>query len=159
VPGYLLDTNIIPAIRVSEKPAGAWVGADDLAVSIRTVEEVYENLDPDSRQFIGNELLLASLPTPIELDDEVEDLAQRLLVAYATHQPPLQIDDAVIAATALLHDRILVTKNFRDFHYVEDLRWVDAEGVTVKAVSLLERRCAVVGRPSRGDCCQGLRPS
>ena len=156
--GFLLDTGIISAVRVSGLPASEWVGSPDLAVSITAVEEVFEDLPADDPKAIGNVLVLAGLPTPIAVSDEILDLSRRLVAAYAEHSRPLAINDAVIAATAILGDLTLVTKNRNDFHYIEGLSWIDANGVTPALAPLLQVRAAVRGALSPRSCCDRLRP-
>lgn len=158
MPGFLIDTGIISRVRVSGQSAESWVGNPDVAVSIAAVEEVFRDLPPDDPKAIGNLKVLARLPNPIPVTDEIADLSKHLVNAYARHAPPLATNDAVIAATALLEDRTLITLNYRDFHYIEGLSWIDANGVTSAGAPLLGTRAAVIGAPSDRPCCERLRP-
>lgn len=57
----------------------------------------------------------------LPVTDEISDCASELLILYnLSHN--LLIPDALIAATALIHDEEFVTKNQRDFRFVGRLR-------------------------------------
>lgn len=121
---YLLDTNIISDARLKRSTAlMAWLRGQaigNLAVSVITMLELErgvrrkERSDPtgaaplrrwleeDVRPMFGGALL------PVD--------ERTALKAAALHIPdPLPEMDALIAATALVHDLILVTRNTKDF--------------------------------------------
>ncbi len=153
---YLLDANIISAIRASRLSAPEWVGATDLAVSSVVVDELFVDLPEDDPKFIANADLLARLPEPLPTDDHVVDLAERLVERYGRHEPALAPNDALIAAAAILSGRVLVTRNTRDFHYIEGLTMVDASAFDPHHGPLLQFRAPVECRPSERPCCRAL---
>lgn len=157
--GYLIDTGIISRVRVSGLSAAEWIGSADISVSIVAVREVMANLPDDDIKAIGNLAVLTALPNPIEASDEIGALAQDLVAAYARHDPPMAINDAVIAATALLEKKVLITLNTHDFHYVEGLEWIDANGLTTESAPLLGTRGPVTGSIADRACCGRLRRS
>jgi predicted nucleic acid-binding protein len=158
VAGYLIDTGVISRVRASGLAVADWIGDPDVAVSIAAVEEAFADLPDDDPKAIGNVRVLAQLPNPVLVTDEIAALVIDLIRAYAKHDPPLATNDAVMAATALLSERTLVTMNHRDFHYIEGLSWIDANGVSKEAAPLLGTRATVVGAPSSKPCCSRIRP-
>jgi predicted nucleic acid-binding protein len=42
----------------------------------------------------------------------------------------MKLTDAIIAATALVHNLILVTNNYKDFHYIDDLKQIDPNTIS-----------------------------
>jgi predicted nucleic acid-binding protein len=155
--GFLLDTGVISRARVSGLSLESWIGSPDLAVSIVSVDEAFAGLPADDPKALGNARLLAAIREPLLASDEVEQLSIHLIEAYALHSPPLATNDAVIAATALLEERTLVTLNRRDFHYIEGLSWVDANGFSADVAPLLGTRSGVIAGPSEKACCRRLR--
>ena len=157
MPGHLIDTGIISRVRVSGLSVEEWIGSSDVALSVVVAREALADLPPDDIKAIGNLALLATLPAPIGVSDEIGSLLRDLVAAYARHDPPLAANDAVIAATALLAQRTLITLNHRDFHYIEGLSWIDANGVTAKSAPLLGTRAPVKGSIRDRACCGRLR--
>jgi tRNA(fMet)-specific endonuclease VapC len=71
---------------------------------------------------------LAQLLRPMQLlpfDSECAALAARLRVELETQGTPIGPHDTLIAATALRHQGVLVTRNVREFSRVAGLRWLD----------------------------------
>jgi predicted nucleic acid-binding protein len=73
----------------------------------------------------GSAVLQSRCPTPflspVRLTEAISDRSLQLLRRYRLSHG-LLIADAVIAATALTLDMPLVTKNQRDYRFIEDLR-------------------------------------
>ncbi|MCK9426790.1 MAG: type II toxin-antitoxin system VapC family toxin [Ignavibacteriaceae bacterium] len=57
----------------------------------------------------------------IKIDDEINDIAIRLLKIYRLSHG-LLIADAFIAATSIAHQAMLLTKNQKDFRFIEGLK-------------------------------------
>jgi predicted nucleic acid-binding protein len=122
---YLLDTNIVSEIRKSpaRRDAGVAAWADDLdpanaALSAITVSELATWVARTERKDIAQGALLRRWFTEailgsahiLPVDTEVG------VVAGELHVPdPRSYRDAFIAATALVHDLTVVTRNTVDF--------------------------------------------
>lgn len=154
--GYLLDSGVVSAIRSSGLSPSVWIGSDDLAVSVVVVDEIFVDLPDDDAKFLGNVELLTALPPALPTDERVVSLAEDLVERYAAHQPPLAPNDALIAAAAISAGRALVTKNRRDFHYIDGLAMVDAVGFDPRHGALLAFRAALDAGPSDRPCCREL---
>lgn len=121
---YLLDTNIISDFRrgISED-LNRWVSTrtvGEAALSAITVFELeqgalrIERRDPRSgahlREWVERTVTVEFAERVLPLDDRVAREAARL------HVPdPMPEMDAFLAATALVHNLTLVTRNVRDF--------------------------------------------
>lgn len=154
---YLLDTGVVSSIRAARRSPAEYVGSGDLAVSDVVVDELFADLPADDPKAVGNIAVLAMLADLIAADEGIVALAEQLAVRYAAHEPPLAPNDALIAAVAMRGGRVLITKNRRDFHYVEGLRMVDASGFMPSEGPLLRFRNVVACEPSNQPCCRGLR--
>jgi toxin FitB len=125
---FLIDTNVISEARkskaanpgVQEFFKGAATQSSDLYLSVVTIGELRRGVElirhrgdiPQSKRLEAwLARLLASYATSIlPLDQEIAQLWGRLRVPH--HENPI---DKQIAATALIHDLTLVTRNTRDF--------------------------------------------
>ena len=120
---YLLDTNIISELR-RPRPHGAlvaWLRAvrnDDLHVSAVTIGEIQSGIemtreqDQDKAAEIEAWLeQVAETYNILSMDAQVFRLWARLMHRRTDDL----IEDAMIAATAAVHNLIVVTRNVRDF--------------------------------------------
>ena len=118
---YLLDTNVLiyylaNQIPQKELPGFEKILEEDFNISIITKIEFLgwkfynEKTFQQAKEFIN----LANI---LPLDDEVANIAIDLRRKYN-----LKLGDAVIAATAIIHDLILVTRNERDFKKVKKIQ-------------------------------------
>lgn len=53
--------------------------------------------------------------------DEIVDLADDLFGRFEHHDDAPEAADALIAAAAIVSGRTLITENWRDFHFIDDL--------------------------------------
>ena len=62
-----------------------------------------------------------------DTDIETGRLGEEIETTYKRHDPPSDDPaDALIAAGAIRSGRVLITRNWKDFHYVAGLEFVDA---------------------------------
>lgn len=121
---YLLDTNVISDARTRRSEAVAdWLQKQlvrDLAISAVSILELERGVRQKERSDP-----IGARPLRQWLDDDVRAMfASRVLAVddpVATRAATLHIPDprpeldALIAATATVHDLVLVTRNVRDF--------------------------------------------
>lgn len=120
---YLLDTNVISELRKRDPDAGvmSWyssVRSADLHLSVLVVGEIRQGIERlarrDRAQATAYEKWLADL-----LDlyaDRVVPLTAEIADAWGRLNVPdrLPVVDGLLAATALVHDWTLVTRNLAD---------------------------------------------
>jgi len=122
---YLIDTNVISELRRKQPDAAvvAWFehcAPQSLFLSVLTLGEIrkgIERLDDPKRRQTLVDWLHVDLPTfflgrLLSVDAPVADRWGRLQSAAGR---PLPAIDGLLAATALQHDLILVTRNVKDF--------------------------------------------
>ncbi len=120
---YLLDTNVVSELRRA-KPHGAvlaWIEsvADaDLHLSAMTIGEIQAGIeitrdqDPDKAEALETWLdEVAASYNILAADAEVLRQWARLM----HRRSDTLIEDAIIAATAIVHRKTVVTRNVRDF--------------------------------------------
>lgn len=123
---YLLDTNVISELRKTDRAhpqVWKWangVRSEDLFISVITITEIKTGIlslarrDAQQAQALETWLTQQILPTfserilPITLP-----IALRCATLHAQRSGPQH--DMLIAATALVHKQILVTRNTQDF--------------------------------------------
>jgi len=118
----VLDTSVL--IGGDGMPSGVMS-----SISTVSIAELHFGLlvapDDDTRASRATRLglLEARYPDPLPLDDRVAREWGRLQAAVANRggRPRGRSADLAIAATANVHDAVLVTHNLKDFKIVEDL--------------------------------------
>jgi hypothetical protein len=116
----LLDSNIvIYSVQPVHKALRAFIAANSPAVSAITYVEVlgYHRLTSVDRHTI-EQFFMAAIT--LHIDRPVLDQAVRLRQLRR-----ISLGDAIIAATALVHNRALVTHNVSDFQWIPGLRLLD----------------------------------
>jgi toxin FitB len=128
---YLVDTNVLSEARRGRAEARNWlrsIDPDQLFLSVVTLGEIMKGIVLKSRQ---DAVAGASLHR--WLDQLREDHARRILpisdeVALAwgrmAARRPRNTADSLIAATAAVHRKVLVTRNVDDFNDL-DIEIVD----------------------------------
>ncbi len=121
---YLIDTNVISHLFANRLPASGMqfvknVIDDDFIISVAVEIEVLTNHEiPGKMPLIEN---FISLATVLPLDKDVTKKAIELRRSYTK----LKLGDAIIAATDVVHDLILVTNNIKDFKNIASLTIID----------------------------------
>jgi predicted nucleic acid-binding protein len=122
--GYLLDTNVVIDFAANVLPDNgkqkvSRVIDDEFNISVVVKIEVlgYNDLPAKMKQL---ETFL-DLALVLPLDDDVTAKTISLRRAYKK----LKLGDAIIAATALVYDFALVTRNTKDFKQIEGLEVID----------------------------------
>ena len=132
---YLLDTNVVSETR---KIASGRADSN-VAAWTRGVEAARTYLSAITISELEHGVLLTERRDPVAgavlrdwFDNDVcDDFDQQILPvdaavarrAAALHVPdPAPVADALIAATALIHDMVLVTRNAQDFRRFEELQ-------------------------------------
>lgn len=125
---WLLDTNVLSeTIRARPAPSvSSWIVSQrwaDLSISIVTLAEIREGIetsaDEEKRRDLAN-WLEADIIIPFSDRTLPVDLAVlldwiRISKALAQRQITRPATDLLLAATARIHDLIVVTRNTRDF--------------------------------------------
>jgi toxin FitB len=125
--GFLLDTNVISEL-VKPQPdtkVTAWISSIDerlLCLSTLTLGEIrkgIESLPITPRRLALEGWLELDLPDRfygriLSVDDAVADRWGRMTASAASKKCELPVIEGLLAATALQHDLILVTRNTRD---------------------------------------------
>jgi len=93
----------------------AWIAAHRPAVSAATLVEVVRYPHLTKKERADFEVLFATLEV-LATSNAVVSRAAEL-----RRRKPMSPGDSLIAATALLHDRILLTKNLKDFQSIPGL--------------------------------------
>jgi hypothetical protein len=124
VNGYLLDTNVVSERRRPrpERRVAAFLDSvedEPLYLSVMTIGELRQGAEqkarrdkPQARRLLawieGLEVQYADTILPV-------DLETAHVWAAISARRPTPVVDAILAATALVNDLILVTRNVRDF--------------------------------------------
>jgi predicted nucleic acid-binding protein len=120
---YLLDTNVVSDLRkrVPDQSVTSWfasVRASDLYLSVVVVGEIRSGIERLARrgrdQVAGHEKWLADL---LDLyDDRIVAVTAEVAETWGRLNvpDPLPVVDGLLAATALVHDWTLVTRNTAD---------------------------------------------
>lgn len=123
---YLLDTNVFSEIRKGDEANAdvrRWwrtVEIGSIHISVIVIGEIRRGAERirrrDSRQAIALERWLEQLQMTyadriVNIDVRVADLWGRLQVPN-----PLPTIDSLLAATAIVHDLVLVTRNVKDVY-------------------------------------------
>jgi predicted nucleic acid-binding protein len=120
---YLVDTNVISELPRPRPNAAvvAWLETQEtIAISAVTVEELTYGVErargPNAaalRRWLTQ--MLALPPVVVPIDERVARVAGRLRAERARRGRPAAQADMLIAATALVTARVLVTRNTRHF--------------------------------------------
>jgi predicted nucleic acid-binding protein len=127
---YLLDTNVISEL-VAKRPSEnvtRWmlsIGEEDLFLSVITLGEIQKGIEklPDSARkadlanWLNTDLLSRFKNRLVVIDAAVMLEWGRLTAQLELAGKPMSAIDALLAASARLGDRVLVTRNPADFEH------------------------------------------
>jgi len=120
----LCDTNIfIPAFNGRQATIDKLkeIGLEEIALSVITVMELYQGM--------SNKTELAQMKKKIkyydivEIDNATSKLAANLIENFKLSHD-LQIPDAIIGATAIIHQIPFYTYNTKDFEFMPDIKLI-----------------------------------
>lgn len=120
---YLLDTNVISELRKT-RPHGAvlaWIGgvADvDLHISAVTIGEIQAGIEMTRAQDKAKAAEIEAWLDQVAATYNILPMDARAFRVWARsmhRQSDQLLEDAMIAATATVHNLVVVTRNIRDF--------------------------------------------
>jgi toxin FitB len=122
---YLLDTNILAELTKRQQDSGIVEfvsGLNSVTISVITIHEIafgVERADPEKKAKLALwfERFKATGPEVLPVD---QGIAQRSGATRADSEArgrQMSMADAIIAATAQLHNLVLVTRNTKDFEF------------------------------------------
>lgn len=121
----VLDTNVIidhlrqpPHKETHLKRIARKTRKEDLAISVITVQELYEG---ESTRDEEKEAYLLATITPLRILPYTYEVAQLAGKIARDLRHPIEFADAAIAATAIIHGGTLLTLNRQHFTGVRDL--------------------------------------
>jgi predicted nucleic acid-binding protein len=117
--GYLLDSNVIIGYLAARIPAYGMEYISAIVdqtpnISVISQIEVLRYVDTPENEAVLNAFVTNSVIYPLS-----PTVAQRTI--ELCKQSKIKLPDAIIAATALTENLILVTRNIEDFKHISDL--------------------------------------
>ncbi len=122
--GYLIDTNVISHLFSNRLPEKGKVfvqeiiNANFLISVVVEIEVLTYHEIPDKMPLIEDFINLA---TVLQLNQAVKIKT----IEIRKQQRKLKLADAIIAATALVNNLVLITNNTKDFDQIQDLVVID----------------------------------
>ncbi|EKR62740.1 PIN domain protein [Leptospira weilii str. 2006001853] len=118
---FLLDTNVVIDHLANELPEPAANFIDNLLPAVSIISKIeLLGWHKASKEDIEQIQYFVSLAHVFPLDESVERETIRLRQILKIKTP-----DAIIAATALVHDLTLVSRNVQDFQSIPNLNVID----------------------------------
>lgn len=125
---YLLDTNTVIDYLGAKLPVSAMTGMSSIIDAgpvisvINKIELLGFSTDPATYTLLTDFVQAA---TVLDLTAPIVDLTIDLRRKYS-----IKLPDAIIAATALFHDRKLLSRNLKDFAKIAGLSTIDPHTLT-----------------------------
>lgn len=122
---YLIDTNAVIEFLAGELPdsGSSWLQnlLDKNAVHLSVINQI------ELLGFNGDPSEMQILEAFVETYDVVplENIVVKKTIELRKKHK-IKLPDIIIAATALTHNLILITRNLKDFHKIESLVCIDA---------------------------------
>lgn len=126
---YLIDTNVLIYFLQGDKPAVSFfrkIIDDKLYISLINKIEVlsFPDLSDEEEKSI-NQFLLNFVT--LDVDNAVAEETIRIRKKYR-----LKLGDALICATSIVHDTVLVSRNEKDFSRVKELEFLNPYQAEIK---------------------------
>ncbi len=126
---YLIDTNSVIDYLGNKLPSS---GKDlmDLIIDKKPIVSVISKIEvlgynsPKEHYKVLEEFI--SDCTILNLNEEVVNVCIEIRKKYKTKLP-----DALIAATAIVHDLVLITRNISDFKNINELKTIDPHHILI----------------------------
>ena len=122
---YLIDTNVILDFMGGRLPAKSEyilseIIDDQINISVINKIELlgFSNVEQEI-------IDLVSFAVIYHIDDEIIDKTIELRKKYK-----IKLPDAIIAATAIVNDFVLISHNFRDFQRITELNFINSYQLT-----------------------------
>ncbi|MBX3566551.1 MAG: type II toxin-antitoxin system VapC family toxin [Rhizobiaceae bacterium] len=120
---FLLDTNVISALRKKDKAAVAWLSAQPYGstwLSVVTLGEIRRGIEMKLRKDMhaANHLISWFARIRVEFAEKILNVDEAVALEWGriSAMRTRGEADSLIAATALVHNLVLVTRNVTDFH-------------------------------------------
>ena len=118
---YLLDSNVIIGYLDNKLPAQGMTFVSDIVDDIPTISvisqiEILRYNAPAQAMAVLNDFVKNSII--LQLDNKVI-----IKTIELCRQSKIKLPDAIIAATALVYDLILLTRNITDFKHISHLKY------------------------------------
>lgn len=121
---YLIDTNVISHLFADRLPENgkefvATIINTDFIISVVVEIEALTYHDTPEKMPLIEEFV--NLATVLQLDSVITKKA----IEIRRKHRKLKLGDAIIGATAIIHNLILITNNVKDFANIKDLKIID----------------------------------
>ena len=119
---YLVDTNILIYFLEGEKVAMSFfkkIIDEDIYISLINKIEVLSFPDLSEKEEKSISMFLSNFIT-LEINNTIAEETIRIRKKYR-----LKLPDAVICATSIIHDMILVSRNEKDFIRMNELKFLN----------------------------------
>ena len=119
---YLVDTNVLSEARRGSRQARTWlrsVNPSTIYLSVVTLGEIMKGIALKQRAYSGAAAALTAWLEQLREDhsDRIIPISDRIALEWGrlATERPRRIADGLIAATAMVHTKIIVTRNIGDF--------------------------------------------
>lgn len=121
---YLIDTNVISHLFADRLPengkefVSTIINTDFIISVVVEIEALTYHDTPEKMPLIEE---FVNLATVLQLDSVITKKA----IEIRRKQRKLKLGDAIIGATAIIHNLIVITNNVKDFANIKDLKIID----------------------------------
>ena len=121
---YLIDTNVISHLFADRLPengkefVSTIINTDFIISVVVEIESLTYHDSPEKMPLIEE---FVNLATVLQLDSVITKKA----IEIRRKHRKLKLGDAIIGATAIIHNLILITNNVKDFANIKDLKIID----------------------------------